>query len=63
MLSALSRRRLLRTSAMVAPALACTGMVRDAAGTETPRIEVPVVDRLVMQVVLDGAHDIFISGG
>ena len=62
MLSALSRRRLLRTSAMVAPALACTGMVRDATGAETPRIEVPVVDRLAMQVVLDGAHDIFISG-
>jgi 7,8-dihydropterin-6-yl-methyl-4-(beta-D-ribofuranosyl)aminobenzene 5'-phosphate synthase len=62
MLSALSRRRLLRTSAMVAPALACTAMVRDATGTETPRIEVPVVDRLAMQVVLDGAHDIFISG-
>lgn len=59
---ALSRRRLLRASAMAAPALACTRVTRDANGAETPRIEAPVVDRLAMQVVLDGAHDVLISG-
>lgn len=59
----LDRRRFLQASALVAGfALACTGFARDASGTEVPRIEAPVVDRLVIQVVVDGAHDIFISG-
>ncbi len=62
MFSALGRRRFLQASALAAPALACTGMVRDAYGAETPRIEAPVVDSLSIQVVTDGNHDVFISG-
>ena len=62
MLPTLSRRRFLHASALAAPALACTGMVRDAQGAETPRIEAPVVDNLSIQVVTDGNHDVFISG-
>jgi 7,8-dihydropterin-6-yl-methyl-4-(beta-D-ribofuranosyl)aminobenzene 5'-phosphate synthase len=59
---ALSRRRLLQATALAAPALACTGMVRDAEGAETPRIDAPVVDNLSIQVVTDANHDVFISG-
>jgi 7,8-dihydropterin-6-yl-methyl-4-(beta-D-ribofuranosyl)aminobenzene 5'-phosphate synthase len=62
MISALSRRRFLHASALAAPALACTHLVRDAFGLETPRIEAPVVDSLSIQVVTDGNHDVFISG-
>lgn len=59
----MGRRRLLGgAAALAAPALACTGYVRDAQGAETPRIQAPVVDSLTIQVVTDGAHDIFISG-
>ena len=35
-------------------------MVRTAAGEVVPRIEAPLVDKLVIRVVVDGAHDIFI---
>ena len=62
MLSILSRRRFLKASALASPALACTGVMRDARGVDTPRIEAPVVDSLVIQVVTDGNHDAFISG-
>jgi 7,8-dihydropterin-6-yl-methyl-4-(beta-D-ribofuranosyl)aminobenzene 5'-phosphate synthase len=62
MLSTLDRRRFLRASALAAPALACTRVVRDARGAEAPRIEAPAVDSLSVQVVTDGNHDIFISG-
>ena len=62
MLSTLGRRRFLQASALAAPALACTRVVRDAHGAEAPRIEAPVVDNLSIQVVADGNHDIFISG-
>ena len=51
-----------RRSFLAGSALACTGSAADAFGIELPRIEVPVVDRLAIQVVVDGAHDIFISG-
>jgi 7,8-dihydropterin-6-yl-methyl-4-(beta-D-ribofuranosyl)aminobenzene 5'-phosphate synthase len=53
------RRRFLQGSAFAA--LACTRMVRDASGAESPRIEAPVVDSLSIQVVTDGNHDIFTS--
>ena len=56
-----SRRRFLQGSGGLA-ALACTRMVRAADGAAAPRIEAPVVDSLVIQVVTDGNHDIFISG-
>ncbi|WP_236020107.1 MBL fold metallo-hydrolase [Sabulicella rubraurantiaca] len=64
MLAPFGRRRFLQSSALTlgTSALTCTAMVRDAAGADVPRIEAPVVDRLVVQVVLDGAHDLFISG-
>ena len=62
MLPSLGRRRFLQASALTAPAFTCTGFVRDAAGAESPRITAPVVDSLTIQVVTDGAHDIFISG-
>jgi 7,8-dihydropterin-6-yl-methyl-4-(beta-D-ribofuranosyl)aminobenzene 5'-phosphate synthase len=58
---AFSRRRLLGTSILAAPMLACTRLVQ-AEGVATPRIEAPVVDSLSIQVVTDGNHDIFISG-
>jgi len=57
-----SRRGLLRRGAFVAPALACTGIAFDAAGQAAPRIAVPEVDSLSIQVVTDGQHNIFISG-
>jgi len=60
--SDLGRRRFLQATALAAPTLTCTGFVRDARGAETPRIDAPVVDSLTIQVVTDGAHDIFISG-
>ena len=56
------RRGLLRRTALFAPALACTGMAFDAAGQPSPRIPVPEVDSLVIRVVTDGQHNIFISG-
>src|SRR3712207_4269022 len=62
MVPTLGRRRFLQASALAAPALACTRVVRDAHGAEAPRIEAPVVDSLSIQVVTDGNHDIFISG-
>lgn len=62
MLSTYGRRDFLRASALAAPALACTRVVRDAYGAEAPRIDAPVVDSLSIQVVTDGNHDIFISG-
>ena len=58
----LGRRCFLRASALAAPALACTRMVRDAHGAEAPRIDAPVVDSLSIQVVTDGSHDVMISG-
>jgi 7,8-dihydropterin-6-yl-methyl-4-(beta-D-ribofuranosyl)aminobenzene 5'-phosphate synthase len=45
-----------------AAALTCTALNRDASGAMIPRIQAPIVDKLVVQVVVDGAHDVFISG-
>lgn len=59
---AIGRRGFLRASALATPALACTGFSPDAQGQPSPRITVPEVDRLSIQVVTDGQHDIFISG-
>src|SRR3954454_16778323 len=55
------RRRLLQGSAAAA-AFACTGFVSTPGGAATPRIAAPGVDSLLIQVVTDGNHDIFISG-
>ncbi len=65
MTSVFSRRRLLGTSTLAAPMLACIRLVQaqgQGQTVPTPRIEAPVVDSLSVQVVTDGAHDIFISG-
>jgi 7,8-dihydropterin-6-yl-methyl-4-(beta-D-ribofuranosyl)aminobenzene 5'-phosphate synthase len=63
MTAMIGRRRLLGTSALAVPMLVCTRL-EQAQGqpVPTPRIEAPVVDSLSIQVVTDGAHDIFISG-
>jgi 7,8-dihydropterin-6-yl-methyl-4-(beta-D-ribofuranosyl)aminobenzene 5'-phosphate synthase len=58
----IGRRGLLARAAAFGSALACTAIVRDAAGNDVPRIAAPVIDRLSIEVVVDGAHDIFISG-
>jgi 7,8-dihydropterin-6-yl-methyl-4-(beta-D-ribofuranosyl)aminobenzene 5'-phosphate synthase len=60
---AFGRRRLLSASALAVPMLACTRLVQaQGQPAPIPRIEAPVVDSLSIQVVTDGAHDVFISG-
>lgn len=51
-----------RTFLGAAAALTCTALNRDASGALIPRIQAPIVDKVVIQVVVDGAHDVFISG-
>jgi 7,8-dihydropterin-6-yl-methyl-4-(beta-D-ribofuranosyl)aminobenzene 5'-phosphate synthase len=61
MVSTLDRRAFLRSSALAAgSALTCTALARTAAGQAVPRIEPPVVDKLDVRVIVDGAHDVFI---
>src|SRR5262245_20420447 len=61
MASSLNRRTFLRGSAFAAgTGLTCTALSRTASGAPTPRIEAPVVDKLVIRVLVDGQHDIFI---
>src|SRR5262245_43639375 len=61
MTSSFNRRTFLRGSALAAGSdLTCTGLVRTASGQSTPRIAVPEVDKLVIRVLVDGQHDIFI---
>ena len=56
-----NRRTFLRGSALAAGStLTCTGLVRTASGQITPRVAVPEVDKLVIRVLVDGQHDIFI---
>ena len=57
-MSSLDRRRFLQGSAAVGGTLA-TGIGRPAAAAH---IEVPAVDRIVVQEVTDGAHDVFLRG-
>jgi hypothetical protein len=59
-MSSLDRRRFLQASAAVGSSLLATGIGRPAAAAA--RIEVPAVDRIVVQEVTDGAHDIFLRG-
>ncbi len=58
----LDRRGLLRSAAATGSFLACYGVIDRSRAAEPIRITPPVVDRLTIQVVLDGQHDIFISG-
>lgn len=61
MAPSLDRRSFLHRSALIAGSLlTCTALTHTAAGQSAPRIDPPVVDRLVLRVVVDGAHDIFI---
>src|ERR1700755_593005 len=61
MVQSFDRRAFLRTSAVTAgTVLTCAALGRNAAGQAVPRIEAPLVDKLVIRVVVDGAHDIFI---
>src|SRR6202035_2989567 len=57
-MSSLDRRRFLQASAAVGSSLLATGIGRPAAAAA--RIEVPAVDRIVVQEVTDGAHDVFL---
>src|SRR6516162_6219507 len=59
-MSSLDRRRFLHASAAVGSSLLATGIGRPAAAAT--RIEVPAVDRIVVQEVTDGAHDVFLRG-
>src|SRR6516162_1126079 len=59
-MSSLDRRRFLQSSAALGGSLLATGIGRPA-GAAT-RVEVPALDRIVVQEVTDGAHDVFLSG-
>jgi 7,8-dihydropterin-6-yl-methyl-4-(beta-D-ribofuranosyl)aminobenzene 5'-phosphate synthase len=58
--SSLDRRRFLQTSAALSGSLLATGIGRPSCAAT--RIEVPAVDRIVVQEVTDGAHDVFLRG-
>jgi 7,8-dihydropterin-6-yl-methyl-4-(beta-D-ribofuranosyl)aminobenzene 5'-phosphate synthase len=61
MSQSLPRRAFLRTSLTAAgSALTCTALWRNAAGQPVPKIDAPLVDKLVIRVIVDGAHDLFI---
>jgi 7,8-dihydropterin-6-yl-methyl-4-(beta-D-ribofuranosyl)aminobenzene 5'-phosphate synthase len=58
-MSSLDRRRFLQASAAVGSSLLAGGISRPAGAA---RIGVPAVDRIVVQEVTDGAHDVFLRG-
>ena len=61
MASSLDRRTSLRGSAVTAGSvLSCTAIARKAGGQTVPGIAAPVIDKLVIRVIVDGAHDVFI---
>ncbi len=61
MTGTLNRRGFLHAAAATGSFLACYGVADPAQAAEI-RIAAPVIDKLTIQVLLDGAHDIFISG-
>ncbi|HYZ24467.1 MAG TPA: MBL fold metallo-hydrolase [Rhodopila sp.] len=61
MSSSFSRRRFL-SSAATGSFLACYGVIDRASAATPPHITPPVIDKLTIQVIVDGQHDIFISG-
>ena len=59
-MSSLHRRRFLQASAVLGGALASSGISR-AARAAPPRIDAPVVDRLVIREITDNSHNIFLG--
>ena len=62
MTTAFDRRAFLHGAAGAGSFLACYAVADPARAAEV-RITPPVIDTLTLQVLLDGAHDIFIPGG
>jgi 7,8-dihydropterin-6-yl-methyl-4-(beta-D-ribofuranosyl)aminobenzene 5'-phosphate synthase len=59
-MSSLDRRRFLQTSAALGGSVLATGIGRPTSAAA--RTEVLAVDRIVVQEVTDGAHDVFLRG-
>ena len=61
MASSLARRTFLRGSVVTGGSLlSCTAIARKAGGQTVPGIAAPVIGKLVIRVIVDGAHDVFI---
>src|SRR4051794_40977399 len=61
--SALGRRRFLQGSAVAGGALlTCSIPIDRLALAASPRIEVPVVDQVIVREITDNTHDIFLRG-
>src|SRR4051794_38631340 len=59
----MDRRTFLQSSAALGGSLLTSGLDGSAAAAAaTVRIDVPVVDRVIVREVTDGAHDIFLRG-
>ena len=58
----LPRRSFFQSCAATSSFLACYGVINRARADIAVRITPPEVDQLSIQVVMDGKHDIFISG-
>jgi len=58
----LPRRTFMQSAAASGSFLACYGVIDRAKAAIPVQITPPVVDKLTIQVVVDGQHDIFISG-
>lgn len=58
-----SRRTFLQRSAVLGGSLlACSAPIDRSAGAAPVRIDVPVVDEVIVQEITDNAHDIFLPG-
>ena len=57
----LGRREFLKSSAVLAGTAVTCGKIMHAPGVRAAPIEVPVVDRLAVQILLDSSHDIFLG--
>jgi 7,8-dihydropterin-6-yl-methyl-4-(beta-D-ribofuranosyl)aminobenzene 5'-phosphate synthase len=58
----IGRRGFIQSASATGYFLACYGVVDRVRAAAPVRIAAPVVDKLTIQVVVDGQHDIFISG-
>ena len=57
----MDRRTFLQSATMLGGSLLACG-INHAAAAATARIDVPVVDRVVVREITDGAHDVFLRG-